>query len=101
MLFRPARQNTQPAGQLTRGIIGWSEIWSGVRFSDGIRPKAGADETILSLRHLVVSRMVSGETCSEQGSDTKMTLAPIFGAWRDQVLNPLTARQELLTSIQL
>ena len=37
-----------------------------------------------SRRHLVVSRKVSGGTRSEQGTDTKMTLASIFGTWRAQ-----------------
>ncbi len=54
-----------------------------------------------SLRHLVVSRKVSWGTRSHQGTDTKMTLTSIFGTWRAQGLNPLTARQLLLTSPQL
>ena len=54
-----------------------------------------------SLRHLVVSRKVSGGTRSEQGTDTKMTLASIFGTWRAQGLNPLTACQQMLASPQL
>ena len=54
-----------------------------------------------SLRHLVVSRKVSGGTRSEQGTDTKMTLASIFGTWRAQGLNPLTACCQLLASPQL
>ena len=49
-----------------------------------------------SLRHLVVSRKISGGTRSHQGTDTKMTLASIFGTWRAQGLNPLTACQQLL-----
>ena len=35
-----------------------------------------------SLRPLVVSRKISGGTRSEQGTDTKMTLASLFGTWR-------------------
>ena len=54
-----------------------------------------------SLRHLVVSRKISGGTRSEPGTDTKMTLASIFGTWRAQGLNPLTACRRLLTSPQL
>ena len=34
-----------------------------------------------SLRHLVVSRKISGGTRSQQGSDSKMTLASLFGTW--------------------
>ena len=51
-----------------------------------------------SLRHLVVSRKVSGGTRSEQGTESKMTLASIFGTWRAQVLNPLAACRQLLVS---
>ena len=54
-----------------------------------------------SLRHLVVSRKISGGTRSNQGTDTKMTLASIFGTWRSQGLNPLTACRQLLTSPQV
>ena len=44
-----------------------------------------------SLRHLVISRKISGGTRSERGTDSKMTLASLFGTWRVQGLNPLTA----------
>ena len=54
-----------------------------------------------SLRPLVVSRKISGGTRSEPGTDTKMTLASIFGTWRAQGLNPLTACRQLLASPQL
>ena len=51
-----------------------------------------------SLRHLVTSRKISGGTRSQQGTDTKMTLASIFGTWRAQGLNPLQACREMLVS---
>ena len=54
-----------------------------------------------SLRHVVISRKISGGTRSEQGSDSKMTLASLFGTWRVQGLNPLTTCRQLLTSPQL
>ena len=54
-----------------------------------------------SLRHLVVSRKISGGTRSERGSSSKMTLASLFGTWRAQGLNPLAACRQLLTSPQL
>ncbi len=53
-----------------------------------------------SLRPVVVSRKISGGTRSDQGTATKMTLASIFGTWRAQGLNPLTACRQLLTSPQ-
>ena len=54
-----------------------------------------------SLRHLVISRKVSGGTRSEQGTERKMTLASTFGTWRAQGLNPLAACRQLLVSPRL
>ena len=54
-----------------------------------------------SLRHLVVSRKISGGTRSPKGTEAKMTLASLFGTWRAQGLNPLTNCRHLLTSPQL
>ena len=54
-----------------------------------------------NLRHLVISRKVSGGTRSEQGTESKMTLASLFGTWHAQGLNPLAACQQLLSSPQL
>ncbi len=51
-----------------------------------------------SLRHLVISRKISGGTRSEQGTESKMTLASIFGTWPAQGLNPLAACRQLLVS---
>ena len=54
-----------------------------------------------SLRHLVISRKISGGTRSNQGTDSKMTLASLFGTWRARGLNPLLECHQLLTSPQL
>ena len=54
-----------------------------------------------SRRQVVVSRKVSGGTRSAQGTDTKMTLASIFGTWRAQGLNSLVACRQLIASPQL
>ena len=51
-----------------------------------------------SLRHLVVSRKISGGTRSGKGTDSKMTLASAFGTWRANGLNPLFQCRSLLTS---
>jgi hypothetical protein len=40
-----------------------------------------------SVRHLVVSRKISGGTRSERGSETKSILASLFGTWRLQGLD--------------
>ena len=54
-----------------------------------------------SLRHVVISRKISGGTRSERGTESKMTLASIFGTWRARGLNPLAACRQLLTSPRL
>jgi transposase len=49
-----------------------------------------------SLRPLVVVRKISGGTRSHRGSQTRMTLASIFGTWRARGLNPFTQCLNLL-----
>ena len=56
---------------------------------------------IKSLRHLVVSRKVSGGTRSEQGTDSKMALASLFGSWRTHGIDPLSQCRSLLISPQV
>jgi hypothetical protein len=53
-----------------------------------------------SLRHLVVSRKISGGTRSEAGTQTKLRLASLFTTWRLRGLNPFLACREMLTSPQ-
>jgi transposase len=53
-----------------------------------------------SLRHLVISRKVSGGTRSEQGTSSKMALASLFGTWRARGLNPFLECRQLLASPQ-
>ena len=54
-----------------------------------------------SLRHLVVSRKISGGTRSAAGSTTKMRLASLFGTWRAQGLNPFDECRTLLATPQI
>ncbi|CAN5808857.1 IS66-like element ISH10 family transposase [soil metagenome] len=51
-----------------------------------------------SLRALVISRKISGGTRSAAGTQTKMTLASLFGTWRVQGRNPYDACHELLAT---
>lgn len=53
-----------------------------------------------SLRHLVVSRKISGGTRSAQGTQTKLTLASLFTTWRLRGLEPFLACCQMLTSPQ-
>jgi len=54
-----------------------------------------------SLRHLVTSRKISGGTRSAQGTETKMTLATLFGTWRAQGLDPLAECRALFAAPQI
>lgn len=53
-----------------------------------------------SLRHLVVSRKISGGTRSAQGTQTKLTLASLFTTWRLRGLDPFLACCQMLASPQ-
>jgi transposase len=53
-----------------------------------------------SLRHLVVSRKISGGTRSAAGSTAKMRLASLFGTWRAQGRNPFDECRLLLATPQ-
>ncbi|MHB8645413.1 MAG: IS66 family transposase [Thermomicrobiales bacterium] len=52
------------------------------------------------LGRIVTSRKISGGTRSVRGSETKMTLASLFGTWRRQGINPFLACRALLVSPQ-
>jgi transposase len=54
-----------------------------------------------SLRHLVVSRKISGGTRSRDGTEDKLALASLFTTWRLRGLNPYHACRDLLISPQL
>jgi transposase len=51
-----------------------------------------------SVRHLVVSRKISGGTRSEKGSETKSILASLFGTWRLRQLDFYQSCLDLLTA---
>jgi transposase len=65
-------------------------------------PAVAADNNLAerSLRHSVISRKISGGTRSAQGTQTKLTLATLFGTWRAQGRNPYLACYNLLASPQ-
>jgi hypothetical protein len=53
-----------------------------------------------SVRHEVISRKISGGTRSADGTQTRTTLATLFGTWRAQGRDPFIACRELLASLQ-
>lgn len=50
-----------------------------------------------SLRHLVISRKISGGTRGDKGTESKMILSSLFGTWRAQGLNPFHQCRQLLS----
>lgn len=52
------------------------------------------------IRHLVISRKISGGTRSAKGSETKSILSSIFDSWKLQGLNPFTQCRSLLATCQ-
>ncbi len=54
--------------------------------------------TVRSLRDLATGPKISGCTRSDQGAETKMALASLFGTWRARGLNSLQAYREMLVS---
>ena len=107
----PASPSCQPfladrlalQGRLCRRIERLPRTGYGELFVFVAEPDVPSDNNAAerSLRHLVISRKVSGGTRSERGTESKMTLASIFGTWRAQGLNPLAACRQLLTSPQV
>ena len=88
-----------PQAKLCRRIERFiKELFVFVSYAD-VPPDNNAAER--SLRHLVVSRKVSGGTRSEQGTDSKMALASLFGSWRANGIDPLSQCRSLLISPQV
>jgi len=54
-----------------------------------------------SPRHSVTSRKISGGTRSAQGTDSKITLASLFGTWWVRGLNTFQESRALLAAPQL
>lgn len=97
--YLPAAAATAPPAGLCRRIAKHlGELFVFVE-EPAVPPTNNAAER--SLRHLVVSRKISGGTRSEDGTTAKMTLASLFGTWRAQGLNPLEQCRQLLAAPQV
>ena len=98
-IYDRAKACTHPQAKLCRRI----ERHIKELFVFVAEPDVSADNNAAerSRRHLFISRKISGGTRSEQGTQSKMTLASLFGTWRAQGLNPLAACRQLLISPQL
>ena len=99
-LCRPfSKDEAAPQAKLCRRIERFiKELFVFVSHPD-VPPENNAAER--SLRHMVISRKISGGTRSEQGSNSKMALASLFGAWRARGQNLLFESRKLLLSPQL
>ena len=94
-----SNDETAPQAKLCRRIERFiKELFVFVSHPD-VPPENNAAER--SLRHLVISRKISGGTRSERGTSSKMALASLFGSWRSNSLNPLLECRNLLVSPQL
>lgn len=79
-----------------RGITFLQELFVFIRFPDIPSDNNPAERV---LRHLVISRKISGGTRSSRGSETKAILSSLFGTWRLQKKNPFQECQLLLAGV--
>lgn len=93
-LCEPYVTKDVPQSTLCARVITYlSELFTFVRFPNVDFDNNRAERAI---RHLVVSRKISGGTRSAKGSETKSILASLFGTWRLQGLNPFEQTKLLL-----
>lgn len=88
--------NTPMSILSARAITFLQELFVFIRF-----PHIPADNNAAerALRHLVISRKISGGTRSPRGSQTKAILSSLFGTWRLQNKNPFQECQLLLAGV--
>lgn len=79
-----------------RAISFLTEMFVFIRF-EGISSDNNAAERVL--RHMVISRKISGGTRSAKGSVTKAVLSSLFSTWRLENKNPFTQCQLLLAGV--
>jgi transposase len=90
---------TAPQAGLSRRMVKYLDSLFTFVVDPAVPPTNNAAER--SLRHLVVSRKISGGTRSAQGTQTKLMLASLFTTWRLRGLDPLVACRQMLTSPQV
>lgn len=91
--------DTAPQARLCRRMEKYLDSLFTFVVDPAVPPTNNAAER--SLRHLVVSRKISGGTRSPQGTQTKLRLASLFTTWRLRGLDPFRACREMLTSPQI
>jgi len=98
-LCRPWQDVAVPQRRLSARILKHLESLFVFVTEPDVPPTNNAAER--SLRHLVIARKISGGTRSPVGTQTKMTLASLFGTWRVQGINPYEATVQLLACPQV
>jgi transposase len=88
-------KNVPQSTLCARAISFLPEMFTFVRFEEVDSDNNAAER---SVRHLVISRKISGGTRSAKGSETKSILGSLFGTWKLQGLNPLVQCQLLLAT---
>jgi hypothetical protein len=89
-----AQQSTHPCHTLAHRLLRHhGELFQFLR-TPGVSPDNNHAER--SLRHLVITRKISGGSQSAGGTQTRMALASFFGTWQARGLNPFTACLALL-----
>lgn len=89
-----AQRPTHPCHTLAHRLLRHhGELFQFLR-TPGVSPDNNHAER--SLRHLVVTRKISGGSQSTSGTQTRMALASFFGTWQARGLNPFTACLALL-----
>jgi hypothetical protein len=98
-LCRPFLEAEVPQRTLCRRV----ERYLADLFAFVLHPAVPSDNNAAerSLRPLVTARKVSGGTRSDRGTETRMTLATVFGTWRARGIDPLPACRQLLTQPQV
>jgi len=89
---------TAPQAVLCRRMVKYLDSLFTFVVDPAVPPTNNAAER--SLRHLVVSRKISGGTRSAQGTQTKLRLASLFTTWRLRGLDPFLACRDMLMSPQ-
>lgn len=94
---QPCVSKKSPQSTLCGRIMTYlPELFTFIRF-----PQVDSDNNRAErrVRHVVVSRKISGGTRSAKGSQTKCILTSLFDTWQLQGLNPLTECQALLAAV--
>jgi len=97
VICQPYVSKQSPQSTLCGRIITYlPELFTFIRFPEVASDNNRAERR---MRHVVVSRKISGGTRSPKGSETKSILTSLFDTWQLQGLNPLIECQTMLAAV--